>query len=55
MGAQPMEPYWASGFLVDLYLASPLGLSALTYALIGYLLGIISELIAEDVERIVIP
>ncbi len=42
-----------SGFLIDLYLASPIGLSALTYALIGYLLGIISELIAEDVERIV--
>ena len=32
---------------------TPLGLSALTYALVGYLLGIISELIAEDVERIV--
>ncbi|MBD30100.1 MAG: rod shape-determining protein MreD [Acidimicrobiaceae bacterium] len=42
-----------SGFLVDLYLASPMGLSALTYALIGYLIGMISELIAEDVERIV--
>tara|TARA_Y100001936_G_scaffold119454_1_gene116885 strand:- start:1672 stop:2208 length:537 start_codon:yes stop_codon:yes gene_type:complete len=44
---------FTSGFLVDLYLASPMGLSALSYALIGYLLGIISELIAEDVERIV--
>ena len=42
-----------SGFLIDLYLPTPLGLSALTYALVGYLLGIISELIAEDVERIV--
>ena len=44
---------FSSGFLVDLYLASPMGLSALSYALIGYLVGIISELIAEDVERIV--
>ncbi len=32
---------FASGFLVDLYLASPMGLSALSYALTGYLLGII--------------
>ena len=44
---------FSSGFLVDLYLASPMGLSALSYALIGYLVGIISELIAEDVEKIV--
>jgi len=44
---------FASGLLVDLYLASPLGLSALSYALIGYLVGVISGLIAEDVERIV--
>ena len=29
---------FASGFLVDLYLASPMGLSALSYAVIGYLI-----------------
>ena len=41
------------GFAVDLYLATPLGLSALSYALIGYLLGVLAEIVAEDVERIV--
>jgi len=41
------------GFTVDLYLATPLGLSALSYALIGYLLGIVAEIVAEDIERIV--
>ena len=44
---------FVSGFLVDLYLATPLGLSALSYALISYVIGIVSELIAEDVEKIV--
>jgi len=41
------------GFTIDLYLATPLGLSALSYALIGYLLGIVAEIVAEDIERIV--
>ncbi len=41
------------GFTVDLYLATPLGLSALSYALIGYLLGVVAEIVAEDIERIV--
>jgi len=41
------------GFSVDLYLATPLGLSALSYALIAYLIGIVAEIVAEDVERIV--
>ena len=41
------------GFAVDLYLATPLGLSALSYAIIGYLLGIVAEIVAEDIERIV--
>ncbi len=44
---------FASGLLVDMYIATPLGLSALTYALIAYLLGVVAELLAEDVERIV--
>ena len=44
---------FVSGLAIDLYLATPLGLSALTYALVGYLIGIVAEIVAEDVERIV--
>ena len=42
-----------SGMSIDLYLATPLGLSALTYSIIGYLIGIVAEIVAEDVEKIV--
>ena len=41
------------GMSIDLYLATPLGLSALTYSIIGYLIGIVAEIVAEDVEKIV--
>ena len=44
---------FTGGLFYDMYLATPLGLNALTYALIGYLLGQIANFLSEDAELII--
>ena len=42
---------FSAGMLYDLYLPTPLALSALTYLLIGYAVGLLSADVAESGER----
>lgn len=42
---------FAAGALYDLYLPTPLALTALTYTIVGYAVGIGAEVLAQDAER----
>lgn len=42
-----------AGLLYDLYLPTPFALNALTYALVGYGVGVVAEVLAESTERLV--
>ncbi len=44
---------FSSGLFYDLYLATPLGLNALTYAIVGYLLGQIATFLSDEAEWII--
>ena len=44
---------FSCGLFYDFYLATPLGLTALTYAIIGYLLGQIAAFLSDEAEWIV--
>lgn len=44
---------FAIGVLYDLFLPTPLALNALTYALIGHGVGLVAEVLADGVERVV--
>ena len=44
---------FSSGLFYDFYLATPLGLNALTYAIVGYLLGQIAVFLSDEAEWII--
>ena len=44
---------FSSGLFYDFYLATPLGLNALTYAIIGYLLGQIATFLSDEAEWVI--
>ena len=44
---------FGSGLFYDFYLATPLGLNALTYTLVGYLLGQIATFLSDEAEWVV--
>lgn len=44
---------FVGGAMYDVFLPTPLALSALTYAVVGYAVGVVSEPIAEGAERLV--
>ena len=44
---------FTSGLFYDFYLATPLGLNALTYAIVGYLLGQIAAFLSDEAEWII--
>ena len=44
---------FTSGLFYDFYLATPLGLNALTYAIVGYLLGQIAVFLSDEAEWII--
>ncbi len=44
---------FSSGLFYDFYLATPLGLNALTYAIVGYLLGQVAAFLSDEADWII--
>jgi len=44
---------FSGGLFYDLYLATPMGLNALTYAIVGYLLGQIATFLSDEAEWVI--